>query len=102
MIICRTVNDVQMEFELTNQELYLAFTEYEHRSDVEFVEGEFAQREIEEFESLTDDQLNDAIRNIAYEKRRQQVKYDYDESTALDIAIRWYINTVLPDIERGS
>lgn len=102
MKICRTVNDVQMEFELTNQELYLAFEEYEHRSDVEFVECEIAQREIEEFESLTDDQLNDAIRNIAYEKRRQQVKYNYDESAALDIAIRWYIHTVLPDIERGS
>lgn len=93
-------NGLVMEIQLTEDEVYRVYEHYEHHCDVNYTCGELAQRECEALEPLTEKQWMDAVRNIAWEKRRQQDKYGYDEEYALDEALKWYIKTVLSEMPK--
>ena len=93
-------NGLVVEVELTEDEIYRVFEHYEHHCDMEYTRNELSQRECEELQPLSDKQWLDAVRNIAYEKRRQQDKYGYDETDALDEGLKWYIKTVLPEMPK--
>lgn len=89
---------VIIKIALTQDELYRAYELYEHHLDVNYVEGRVNSDEDDRFEHLTDEQWENAVNEIAWEKRRQQDKYEYDEDAALDKALCWFKNTRLPEI----
>lgn len=89
---------VILEIALTEDEIYRAYEAYEHHCDADYVEGRANSGTEEWFEYLSDEQWEAAVHEIAWEKRRQQDKYGYDASDALDEAMRWFKNTRLPEI----
>lgn len=93
-------NGLVVEIELTETEVYRIFEHYEHHADMEYTYNELSQRQCEELMPLSAKQWADAVRNIAWEKRRQQDKYNFDEDYALDEALRWYIKTILPEMPK--
>lgn len=76
MIISRTINGVEYEFELNSQELYDAYIEQEHKWDVSDVDARYGHL-------LSDEQVD----AVAYEMRRQRDKYDLDFESAIEEAL---------------
>lgn len=81
----------EIVIELTHDELVEASDCYEHHCDCEYVRNSLSSGFYEEFENLSDKELEKAVSEIAYEKRSQQDEDLIDEDVALDIAIQWYI-----------
>lgn len=71
MIITRTINGVEFEFELNSQELYEAYMEQQHKWDINFVRN---LTSCNYNYDLTDDEVS----AVAREARRQADKYDLD------------------------
>ncbi len=87
MKIKRMIHDEEVEIELTKDELFTAYEEYEHECDYEYVKNMLNSGVMEEeLENLTDKQWENACHQIAYEKRHQQTQYGYNEEDALDEA----------------
>lgn len=91
MKIKRVVNDVEMEFELTHDEVAEAYLEHEHYYDCESVRGDLNSGCYEEFEGLSDEEWENAVHEIAREARYQMEEYGYDEWVARDIARKCFI-----------
>lgn len=97
MVIKRTVNGVETEFELTFQERVNAYYEHQHYYDVMDV--------MDEVDYLSDEQFLERyavqksafmaiIDDVADEMRRNIDKYDLHWSFARDEAIAWGIRRV--------
>lgn len=99
MKIKRVIHGEEVEIELTNDELYLAYEAYEHHCDYEYVKNQLECGALaEDFQHiLTDKQWDRLLHELAWEKRRQQDKYEYDENDALDKAEAHVRKRVLPD-----
>ena len=107
MKITRVINGVEVEIELTQEEIAEAYLQHEHFYDCESVRGDLNSGCYEEFEGLTDEEWEDAVHEIAYEARRQQEKYGLDEWDAMAAARKLFIenhnlNNVLADAEERS
>lgn len=99
MIIKRVIHGEEVAIELTHDELYLAYEAYEHHCDYEYVKNELEGGALaEEMQhALSDKQWDQLIHEIAWEKRRNQDKYEYDENDALDKAEEHVRRKVLSD-----
>ena len=93
MKIKRTIHGEEIEIELTQEEITEAYNEKEHYYDCEVVRGNLSSSCYEEFSSLSEEELEDAIHEIAYDKRHEQDKYGLDESDAVDVAREQYVQT---------
>jgi len=91
MKIKRTIQGEEAEIELTQDEIAEAYLHHEHYYDCEYVRSNLNSGCYEEFEDLTGEELEAAVHEIAYEKRRQQDKYELDEWDAMDVALEQYI-----------
>lgn len=91
MKIKRVFNGVEVEIELTQDEVAEAYLEHEHYYDCESVRGDLNSGCYEEFEGLSDEQWEAAVHEIAYEARRQMEEYGYDEGDARDAARKKYV-----------
>lgn len=76
MKIGREINGIEYEFELTDNELFNAFEEQEHKFDTENVKNRF-------IDVISDELAGD----LAYEVRRQMDKYDLSFDYAFGEAI---------------
>lgn len=99
MKIKRMIHGEEVEIELTHDELYLAYEAYEHHCDYEYVKNQLEGGALAEDmqHALSDKQWDQLIHEIAWEKRRQQDKYEYDENDALDKAEEHARRKILPD-----
>lgn len=91
MKIKREVNGVPMEFELTDDELWSAFQEKERQFDRQDIEDAVCGLEDEDIDDLygvSREVLESLFDQMAYEKRRNQDKYDMSWEFARDEAIR--------------
>ena len=84
MTIKRTVNGIEMEFELTGIELYNAFCEQEHSFDKSDIDCYFDRENY----NLSEAEVDSLIDEMACCMRRYIDKYDCDFSYARDEAIR--------------
>lgn len=84
MIISRTINGVEYEFELNSQELYDAYIEQEHKWDVSDVEARYGHL-------LSEKQVDAVARRVRkwrdkhdlnFESALAEVLYDYDQEEA--------------------
>ena len=90
MKIKRLVNGKEQEFELTEDELYAAFSEQEFKFDRADVTDYFLAFDIEDIEEeygMTMKEIESKFNEIAYEMRRNIDKYDMDWTYARDEAI---------------
>lgn len=83
MVIKRTVNGVEMEFKLTDMEMYEAYNEQQHDYDCQDIDVVFDYKEY----GFNDIECNDIIEEMAYRMRRYIDKYDCDFAYARDEAI---------------
>lgn len=102
MKIKRNIGGVEVEIELTHDEVAEAYLEHEHFYDCESVRGDLNSGCYEEFEGLSDEEWENAVHEIAWEARRQMEKYGLDEWDARDAARKKYVEghnlgTVLED-----
>lgn len=95
MTIKRNIDGKEIEIELTHDELFEAFECYEHHCDCEYVRNTLNSGSYEEFENLTDEAWEKAVKTIAHKKRSEQDDNHLDETDALDTAIGWYIKNHL-------
>lgn len=86
MKIKRTINGIEYEFELTEQERFDTYCEQEHIWDADYVWSIYGE-EIEQMCKNADEQ-DSFIEDVAYEMRRQVDKYDVSEWYALDEAFK--------------
>lgn len=97
MTIKRVVNGVEMEFELTHDELFNAYCEQEHKWDVQACKDYFYDTYSDEewFENTSKKTKQCVIEAAAINMRRYINKYDMDFysacSGAIDEAIDEYI-----------
>lgn len=90
MKIKRTILGEEEEFELTPDELYMAYREQEHKfdlSDVEDVFNGFDDDELVDMYGRTRDEIKERYEDIAYEMRRNIDKYEMSWQYARDAAI---------------
>ena len=79
-----------VEIELTPNEIQKAYEEYELRIDIEYVRNRL-NRNMIPLRSLSEQEMENAIYEIASEKRRWQDKYDVDEGYAFEEAVKWFV-----------
>lgn len=94
MKIKREINGVPMEFELTDDELWSAFQEKEwqcDRQDIEDAVYDLEDEDVNNLYGVSREVLESLFNQMAYEKRRNQDKYDMDWELARDEAIRTVI-----------
>ena len=92
MKIKRTIHGEEVEIELTQEEIAEAYLHHEHYCDCEYVRSNLNSGcDAEAFETLTDEEWEAVVHEIAYEKRRQQDKFELDEWDAVEIAREQYI-----------
>ena len=84
MKIKRTINGIEYEFELTEQERFDTYCEQEHIWDADYVWNIYGE-EIEQM-CKTEAEIDAFIEDIAYEMRRLVDKYGVSEEYALDEA----------------
>lgn len=84
MKIKRTINGIEYEFELTEQERFDAYCEQQHVWDADYVRNIYGE-EIEQM-CKTEAEIDAFIEDIAYEMRRLVDKYGVSEEYALDEA----------------
>ena len=84
MKIKRTINGIEMEFELTHAERWDAYEEAQHEFDKSDIDAVFDYKEYEFDESEADDLIDE----MAYRMRRYIDKYDCEFCYARDEAIR--------------
>ena len=84
MKIKRTINGIEYELELTEQERFDTYCEQEHIWDADYVRNIYG-KEIEQM-CKTEAEIDAFIEDIAYEMRRLVDKYDVSEEYALDEA----------------
>lgn len=84
MKIKRTINGIEHEFELTEQERFDTYCEQQHIWDADYVRNIYGE-EIEQM-CKTEAEIDAFIEDIAYEMRRLIDKYDVSEEYALDEA----------------
>ena len=84
MKIKRTLNGIEYEFELTEQERFDTYCEQEHIWDADYVWNIYGE-EIEQM-CKTEAEIDAFIEDIAYEMRRLVDKYGVSEEYALDEA----------------
>lgn len=100
MSIQRIIHGEPITIELTHDEIATAYLHHEHYYDCEYVRQSLDFWE--PFDGLDDAAIEAAIHEIAYEKRRQQDKYKYDECDALEKAKEMYQNNhPSPTPEKG-
>lgn len=95
MKIKRTINGQEYEFQLTQQELYSAYSEQEHQYDQEDIRGEFEEQEPWEIYGnygIAAKYLSELVPQMAYEKRRLIDKYGMNWETACGEAIRTVVS----------
>ena len=100
MIIHRTIDDKTYEFTLTSHELFQAFEEQEHIFDVDDCEDVICGWDdglVMDCFGVHADQFAELIDEIAWEKRRLQVKYDMSWDEARDTAIDTVLDKHYPD-----
>ena len=100
MKIEREVNGTMMVFELTDDELYEAYKEKEFMFDVQDIEDVVCGWSDEEFEDsygIPKEVFDSLVHQMAYQKRRNQDKYDMSWDYARDDAIR----TVVAEYKAG-
>lgn len=91
MKIKRTINEAEVEIELTEAELFAAFQEQEHLFDRENVMADMDTSDAEDFEDtygVAPDVFLGLLDDIAYEMRHQMDKYGYALEDARSIAIK--------------
>ena len=91
MIIKRTINGIDFNFELTPAEMYAAYFEQQEHFDIQDVMNYadmFDEDDFEEEVGCTYKEFCDMKEEIAYEMRRNMDKYDMDFSYARDEAVR--------------
>lgn len=93
MKIKRVIHGEEVEIELTKEEIAEACNEQEHLIDCEMVRENLTCGWYNEFDDLSDEEFETAIDEIAYEKRRQQNKYELDDVDAVDVARKQYVET---------
>ena len=79
------------QYELTPEELFLAYTEQEHIWDVSSCQANLESYDEESFREefgIGKDEARSKLDDIAYEMRRQIDKYDLDFDYARDCAFR--------------
>lgn len=94
MVIKRTVNGVETEFELTFQERLNAYYEHQHYYDVMDVKDEVDYLSDEQFFEMYEvpkSAFMEIIDDVADEMRRNIDKYDLHWDFARDEAIGWGI-----------
>lgn len=91
MKIKRAFNGVEVEIELTQDEIAEAYLEHEHYYDCESVRGDLNSGCYEEFEGLSDEEWEAAVHEIAYEARHQMEEYGFDAWDAQEVARKKYI-----------
>lgn len=95
MTIKRIVNGVEMEFELTNLELYNAYAEQQHnfdRLDVLGYLNEFSDEQLVNDYGMTRVEAEMLIDDMADRMRRYMDKYECDWSYARDEAVSEILN----------
>lgn len=91
MKISRDIDGKTHTFELTNQELYEAFTEQEHSFDCDDVRDflyAFEDEDLIEQFGVGSEEILESLDDIAYEMRRMMDKYGVDLDYAREEAIR--------------
>lgn len=94
MKIQREINGISMEFELTDDELWSAFQEKEQQFDRQDIEDAVCGLEDEDIDDLygvSREVLESLFDQMAYEKRRNQDRYDMGWEFARDEAIQTVI-----------
>lgn len=84
MKIKRTINGIEYEFELTEQERFDTYCEQEHIWDVDYVAAEYEEEA--KRTCKTEAEIDALIEDIAYKMRRLVNKYGVSEEYALDEA----------------
>lgn len=90
MKIKRNVSGAEMEFELTQNEMYEAYYDQQHRFDVEDIKWWFldiSDEELAEDYGKTRAEIEAMYDDIACEMRRNIEKYDMEWTYARDMAI---------------
>jgi hypothetical protein len=90
MTIKRNVNGIEMEFELTDTELYDAYEEKQHKYDNDAIDDYFCSwddEDIKEEYGLTRTELEELYDEMSQRMRRYIDKYDCSWDYARDEAI---------------
>jgi len=94
MKIKRKIDGKEFEFELTNDELWNAYEEQQHKYDLDDVDTQFCFYTDEELMNTyqkTREEIRKLYPDIAYEMRRMMDKYDVDMEYARDEAIDYVL-----------
>ena len=94
MKIKRKIDGKEFEFELTNDELWNAYEEQQHKYDLDDVDTQFCFYTDEELMNTyhkTREEIKKLYPDIAYEMRRLMDKYDVDMEYARDEAIDYVL-----------
>jgi len=84
MTIKRTVNGIEMEFELTRAERWDAYEEAQHEFDKSDIDTVFDREEY----GISESEADDLIDEMAYRMRRYMDKYNCDFVYSRDEAIK--------------
>jgi hypothetical protein len=95
MTIKRTVNGVEMEFELTDRELFDAYEEQQHKFDIQDIDGFFCCYDndecIREY-GFSRAEIETMYEDMADRMRRYIDKYDCSWDYSRDTAIQEILN----------
>ena len=94
MKIKRKIDGKEFEFELTDDELWHAYDELQHKFDLDAVDTQFCFYTDEELMNTyqkTREEIRKLYPDIAYEMRRLMDKYDVDMEYARDEAIDYVL-----------
>jgi len=100
MTIHRVIHNKTYDFELTPTELFQAFEEQEHIFDVHDCEDVICGWDdglVMECFGVHIDQFKELIDEMAWEKRRNQTRYDMSWDSARDEAIEAVLDINYPD-----
>lgn len=98
MIIKRMNGNEEVEYELTAEELRLAYEEYEHSCDVADVRTEIESKcneGVTEYDGIPIRCIENHIDEIAYFKRKYVDDYNMGQHTAVREALDDYIASIL-------
>ena len=94
MTIRRIVNGMEMEFELTDRELWEAYEEEQHKCDLSDIDGAFedlSDADLMEMYGVTREKIEELREAMAYRYRRYRDNYDESWIYDRDEAIRYVL-----------